>query len=104
MAKRFMSYRIYSLTQAESQEVILIGFKIEREKSGQVYAKLQKRMINAYLDVVKTSMIYELPLRDAAFVNAISKALDVMERRSVFPQDLFPVVQVDNQCTIFSVF
>jgi len=50
---------------------------------GQVYARLQKRMINAYLDVVKTSMTYELPLRDAAYVYAISKALDVMERRSL---------------------
>ncbi len=40
-------------------------------------------MINAYLDVVKTSMTYELPRRDAAYVYAISKTLDVMERRSL---------------------
>ena len=51
----------------------------------QVYAKLQKRMINAYTDVAKTSKTYESPLRDAAYVYALSKALDVMERRSVFP-------------------
>lgn len=50
-----------------------------------VYAKLQERIINAYSEVVKTSKTHKLILREAAYIYAISKALDVMERRSIFP-------------------
>ncbi len=51
----------------------------------QVHDKLRRRMVSAYSDVVKTSETYDLHLRDAAFVYAISKAIDVMEQRSIFP-------------------
>jgi len=50
-----------------------------------VNAKLQTRMAMAYADIVETSKTHDIVLRDAAFVNAILKAMDVMEQRSIFP-------------------
>ena len=38
----------------------------------------------AYADIVKTSKNHDIVLRDAAFVNAILKSMDVMEQRSIF--------------------
>lgn len=51
----------------------------------QVYEKLHKRMASAYSDIVKISQTYDLTLRGAAFVYAISKQMDVLEQRAIFP-------------------
>jgi glutamate dehydrogenase (NAD(P)+) len=51
----------------------------------QVNEKLQKRMVSAYWDIVKTAKTYDLNMRSAAFVFAISKAIDVVHQRGIFP-------------------
>jgi len=57
----------------------------ENWELSQVKEKLQKRMISAYWDVVKTAKTYNLTMRSAAFVFAISKAIDVAYKRGIFP-------------------
>jgi glutamate dehydrogenase (NAD(P)+) len=50
-----------------------------------VKEKLRKKMSNAYTNVVDTAAEYNLDLRKAAFVFAISKSLDILIGRGVFP-------------------
>ena len=42
-------------------------------------------LISAYWDIVKTAKTYNLTMRSAAFVFAISKAIDVAYKRGIFP-------------------
>jgi len=51
----------------------------------QVKEKLQKKMATAYCNVVETAKNYNLDMRSAAFVFAISKAIDVVYERGIFP-------------------
>jgi glutamate dehydrogenase/leucine dehydrogenase len=51
----------------------------------QVKEKLQRRMANAYNSVVETAKNYNLDMRSGAFVFAISKAIDVVYERGIFP-------------------
>ncbi|MFB0523482.1 MAG: Glu/Leu/Phe/Val dehydrogenase [Candidatus Bathyarchaeia archaeon] len=51
----------------------------------QVKEKLHKRMTNAYRNVVETAETYNLDMRLAAFVLAISRAVDIVYERGIFP-------------------
>jgi len=51
----------------------------------QVKGKLQKKMVNAYGNIVETAKNYDLDMRNAAFVFAISKAIDIVYERGIFP-------------------
>jgi len=51
----------------------------------QVKEKLQKKMATAYNNIVENSHNYNLDMRSAAFVFAISKAIDVIYERGIFP-------------------
>jgi len=51
----------------------------------QVKEKLQKKMSTAYENIVETAKNYNLDMRTAAFVFAISKALEVIYERGIFP-------------------
>jgi len=51
----------------------------------QVKEKLQKKMATAYGNIVETAKNYNLDMRSAAFVFAISKAIDVVYERGIFP-------------------
>jgi len=51
----------------------------------QVKEKLQKKMATAYNNIVETAKNYNLDMRSAAFVFAISKAIDVVYERGIFP-------------------
>ncbi len=51
----------------------------------QVKEKLQKRMATAYRNVVETAKNFNLDMRAAAFVFAISKAIDIVYERGIFP-------------------
>lgn len=50
-----------------------------------VKEKLQRKMANAYGSVVETARTHNLDMRSAAFVFAISKAIDVVYERGIFP-------------------
>jgi len=51
----------------------------------QVKEKLQKKMSTAYENIMETAKNYNLDTRSAAFVFAISKAIDVVYERGIFP-------------------
>jgi glutamate dehydrogenase (NAD(P)+) len=51
----------------------------------QVREKLQRKMATAYNNVVETSKLYNLDMRSAAFVFAISKTIDIVRERGIFP-------------------
>jgi glutamate dehydrogenase (NAD(P)+) len=51
----------------------------------QVKEKLQRKMATAYGNVVETARNHNLDMRSAAFVFAISKAIDVVYERGIFP-------------------
>jgi len=50
-----------------------------------VREKLRKKMVSAYTNVVETATKHDIDLRKAAFVFAISKAIDILLGRGVFP-------------------
>lgn len=50
-----------------------------------VKEKLQKRMVAAYGNISKVAKDYDLDMRKAAFVSAISKAIEVASARGIFP-------------------
>ena len=50
-----------------------------------VKEKLRKKMATAYANVVKISKDYDLDLRKAAFVLAITRALEIVLGRGIFP-------------------
>jgi glutamate dehydrogenase (NAD(P)+) len=50
-----------------------------------VKEKLQKKMSTAYSNIVETAENYDLDMRSAAFVFAISRAVDVVYERGIFP-------------------
>jgi glutamate dehydrogenase (NAD(P)+) len=50
-----------------------------------VKEKLQRKMATAYGSVVENARTYNLDMRRAAFVFAISKAIDVVYERGIFP-------------------
>ncbi len=52
---------------------------------GQVYSKLQKRMATAYSDIKKISNGHRVTMREAAFIHAILRTMDVMQQRQIFP-------------------
>lgn len=51
----------------------------------QVKEKLQRKMATAYGNIVETSKNYNINMRSAAFVFAMSKAIDVIHERGIFP-------------------
>lgn len=51
----------------------------------QVKEKLQKKMVTAYTNIAETAKNYDLDTRKAAFVFAISKAIEVVFERGIFP-------------------
>jgi len=51
----------------------------------QVKEKLQKKMATAYRNILETAKNYNLDMRSAAFVFAISRAIDVAYERGIFP-------------------
>lgn len=51
----------------------------------QVEGKLQKKMVTAYTDIAKTAKNYDLDMRKAAFVFAISNIIEVLFERGIFP-------------------
>jgi len=57
----------------------------ENWELSQVKEKLQKKMATAYNNIVETAKNYNLDMRSAAFVFAISKAIDVVYERGIFP-------------------
>jgi len=57
----------------------------ENWELSQVKEKLQRKMSTAYDNIVKTAKNYNLNMRKAAFVFAISKAVDVVHERGIFP-------------------
>jgi glutamate dehydrogenase (NAD(P)+) len=76
---------------ANAGGVTVSYFELLQNKAGenwelsQVKEKLQKKMTSAYMNIVKTAKIYNLNMRSAAFVFAISKAIDVVYERGIFP-------------------
>jgi glutamate dehydrogenase/leucine dehydrogenase len=57
----------------------------ENWELSQVKGKLQKKMVTAYDNIMQTAKNYNLDMRKAAFVFAISKAIDVVQERGIFP-------------------
>ena len=57
----------------------------ERWELGQVKEKLQKKMVSAYRNIVETAKNYDLDMRSAAFVYAITKAIEILYERGIFP-------------------
>jgi len=51
----------------------------------QVKEKLQKKMATAYRNILETAKNYNVDMRSAAFVFAISRAIDVAYERGIFP-------------------
>jgi glutamate dehydrogenase/leucine dehydrogenase len=51
----------------------------------QVKEKLQKKMTSAYINIAETAERHDFDLRSAAFIFAISKAIDVISERGIFP-------------------
>ena len=51
----------------------------------QVKERLQRKMATAYDNIVETARNFNLDMRSAAFVFAISKAIDVIHERGIFP-------------------
>lgn len=51
----------------------------------QVKERLQRKMATAYNCIVETAKNHNLDMRSAAFVFAISKAIDVVHERGIFP-------------------
>jgi len=51
----------------------------------QVKEKLRKKMVTAYTNIAETAKNYGLDMRKAAFVFAISKAIEVVSERGIFP-------------------
>jgi len=51
----------------------------------QVKEKLQKKMATAYNNIVETAKNYNLDMRSAAFVFAVSKEIEVLSARGIFP-------------------
>ena len=52
---------------------------------GYVKEKLQKKMVDAYRNIYDTSQQYNIEMRKAAFVFALSKAIEVALSRGIFP-------------------
>jgi len=52
---------------------------------GQVKEKLQRKMATAYGNIVETAKNHDLDMRRAAFVYAMSKAINVIYERGIFP-------------------
>jgi glutamate dehydrogenase (NAD(P)+) len=50
-----------------------------------VKEKLQRKMTDAYGSIVETAKNHDLDMRSAAFVYAISKAINVVQERGIFP-------------------
>jgi len=50
-----------------------------------VKEKLQKKMVTAYRNVAETAKNYDLDLRSAAFVFAVSNIIEVVSQRGIFP-------------------
>jgi len=50
-----------------------------------VKEKLQKKMVTAYMNVVETAKNYNLDMRSAAFVFAVSKEIEILTARGIFP-------------------
>ncbi|MFB0559788.1 MAG: Glu/Leu/Phe/Val dehydrogenase [Candidatus Lokiarchaeia archaeon] len=57
----------------------------ERWELSQVKERLRKKMVTAYTNVTKVAENYDLHMRKAVFVFAISKALEVVHARGIFP-------------------
>lgn len=51
----------------------------------QVKEKLRKKMVTAYTNIAKAAKNYDIDMRKAAFVFAISKAIEVAFERGIFP-------------------
>ncbi len=51
----------------------------------EVNKRLQKRMVNSYKNVVETVQDFEVNMREAAFILAISKAAQIIFDRGIFP-------------------
>jgi len=51
----------------------------------QVKEKLHKKMATAYKNILETAKNYNLDMRSAAFVFAISRAIDIAYERGIFP-------------------
>lgn len=54
-------------------------------ESSQVKEKLQKKMVTTYMNIADTAKNYDLDMRKSAFVFAISKAIEVVFARGIFP-------------------
>jgi len=50
-----------------------------------VKEKLRKKMVTAYTNVVETAKNYNLDMRSAAFVIAVSKEIEILTARGIFP-------------------
>ncbi len=50
-----------------------------------VNERLQKKMVNSYLNIYEIANRYDLDMRKAAFFSAISKSIDVVSMRGIFP-------------------
>jgi glutamate dehydrogenase/leucine dehydrogenase len=50
-----------------------------------VKEKLRKKMVTAYTNVVETAKNYNLDMRRAAFVFAVSKEIEILTARGIFP-------------------